>query len=165
VRVDRVEIFFSVVQRKVVTPNDFHDLTDVEDRLIAFQNRYNFTARPFTWQYTRHDLHDLLKRTAAHDTRTHTPPRNPRRTNDKHHLKIKLNDVVGMGKGQGLPCVETEQGAVAACGRSSRGTRSSADGPPTRWLACPDPPHLFGRRLIGPGSCRCRTRPGHCRDR
>ncbi len=59
---NHVEIFFSIVQRKVVTPNDFHDLADVEDRLMAFQDRYNFTARPFNWRYTRHDLDDLLKR-------------------------------------------------------------------------------------------------------
>jgi transposase len=59
---NHVEIFFSIVQRKVVTPNDFYDLADVEDRLMAFQDRYNFTARPFNWRYTRHDLDDLLKR-------------------------------------------------------------------------------------------------------
>ena len=68
---NQIEIYFSIVQRKVVTPNDFYDLADVEDRLMAFQSRYNFTARPFRWSYTRHDLNDLLKRTAAHQTRAH----------------------------------------------------------------------------------------------
>jgi transposase len=68
---NQIEIYFSGVQRRVVTPNDFYDLTDVEDRLMAFQNRYNFTARPFRWSYTRHDLNDLLKRTAAHEVPTH----------------------------------------------------------------------------------------------
>jgi transposase len=67
---NQIEIYFSVVQRKVVTPNDFYDLTDLEDRLMAFQNRYNFTARPFNWTYTRHDLNDLLKRTTAHQPQT-----------------------------------------------------------------------------------------------
>lgn len=67
---NHVEIFFSTVQRKVVTPNDFYDLADVADRLMAFQDRYNFTARPFNWRYTRQDLHDLLKRLSAHQPRT-----------------------------------------------------------------------------------------------
>jgi hypothetical protein len=67
---NHVEIYFSVVQRKVLTPNDFYDLADVEDRLLAFQDRYNFTARSFNWRYTRHDLDDLLKRLRAHEPRT-----------------------------------------------------------------------------------------------
>ena len=66
---NHVEIFFSIVQRKVVTPNDFYDLADVEDRLLAFQNRYNFTARPFNWSYTRQDLDALLKRISTHEAR------------------------------------------------------------------------------------------------
>jgi transposase-like protein len=49
---NQCEIYFSVVQRKVVTPNDFYDLTDVENRLMAFQDLYNAAARPFTWKYT-----------------------------------------------------------------------------------------------------------------
>jgi hypothetical protein len=40
------EIYFSVVQRKVVTPNDFYDLVDVENRLMAFQDLYNAAADP-----------------------------------------------------------------------------------------------------------------------
>jgi hypothetical protein len=64
---NQIEVFFSVVQRKVLTPNDFHDHADAEARLMAFQDRYNFTARPFNWTYTRHDLDDLLKRIAAHE--------------------------------------------------------------------------------------------------
>jgi transposase len=65
---NQCEIYFSIVQRKVVTPNDFHDLADVQDRLEAFQDRYNFAARPFTWKYTTKDLNDLLDRLAAHGT-------------------------------------------------------------------------------------------------
>ncbi len=43
---NQVEIYFSVVQRKVVTPNDFTDLNEVADRLRAFEDRYNATAQP-----------------------------------------------------------------------------------------------------------------------
>jgi len=65
---NQCEIYFSVVQRKVVTPNDFYDLTDVQARLQAFETHYNLAARPFTWRYTKNDLNDLLTRLAAHDT-------------------------------------------------------------------------------------------------
>lgn len=37
---------------------------------MAFQDRYNFTARPFNWRYTRHDLDDLLKRLSSHQPQT-----------------------------------------------------------------------------------------------
>jgi transposase len=64
---NQCEIYFSVVQRKVVTPNDFYDLADVENRLMAFQDLYSATARPFNWKYTTNDLNDLLARLAAHE--------------------------------------------------------------------------------------------------
>jgi transposase len=64
---NQIEIYFSLVQRKVLTPNDFYNLADVEDRLMAFQNRYNFTARPFNWKYTSKDLDATLKRIAANE--------------------------------------------------------------------------------------------------
>jgi transposase len=67
---NQCEIYFSVVQRKVVTPNDFYDLTDIENRLTAFQCLYNLAARPFDWKYTKKDLNNLLARIAAHDTTT-----------------------------------------------------------------------------------------------
>lgn len=66
--VNQVEIYFSIVQRKVVTPNDFYDLNDVVARLEAFEDLYNFAARPFNWRYTKTDLDATLKRIAAHDT-------------------------------------------------------------------------------------------------
>jgi len=65
---NQCEIYFSVVQRKVVTPNDFYNLADVQARLEAFQERYNFAARPFNWKYTTKDLDDLLDRLAARHT-------------------------------------------------------------------------------------------------
>jgi transposase len=65
---NQCEIYFSVVQRKVVTPNDFYDLDDIAARLAAFEQHYNFAARPFNWRYTKQDLDNLLKRLAAHGT-------------------------------------------------------------------------------------------------
>lgn len=62
---NQVEIYFSVVQRKVVTPNDFTSLRELEDRLLAFQTRYEQTAEPFQWTFTRADLVALLAKLKA----------------------------------------------------------------------------------------------------
>jgi transposase len=67
---NQCEIYFSIVQRKVVTPNDFYDLADLENKLLAFQNLYNTAARPFHWKYTANDLNDLLDRIATHEQHT-----------------------------------------------------------------------------------------------
>jgi hypothetical protein len=61
---NQVEIYFSVVQRKVLTPNDFANLANVEARLLAFERRYEQTAAPFEWRFTRTDLIKLLERLA-----------------------------------------------------------------------------------------------------
>ncbi|MFD9030816.1 transposase [Streptomyces sp. NPDC059567] len=61
-RTNQIEIFFSIVQRKVVSPNDFTDLTQVRDRLRAFEDRYDSAAQPFQWRFTTSDLDDLLAR-------------------------------------------------------------------------------------------------------
>ncbi|MGP4087686.1 IS630 family transposase [Streptomyces sp. KR55] len=63
---NQVEIFFSVVQRKVVAPNDFTDLAQVGDRLRTFEDRYNARAQPFQWKFTTSDLDDLLARLDRH---------------------------------------------------------------------------------------------------
>jgi hypothetical protein len=57
---NQVEIYFSVVQRKVLTPNDFASLAALEDRLLRFQEHYESVARPFEWKFTRADLAKLL---------------------------------------------------------------------------------------------------------
>ncbi|MEV6987315.1 IS630 family transposase [Sphaerisporangium sp. NPDC051017] len=68
---NQIEIFFSIVQRKVITPNDFTSLDQVEVRLIAFERRYNETARPFRWKFTPADLEDLLARIERHEQKEH----------------------------------------------------------------------------------------------
>ena len=57
---NQIEIYFSIVQRKVLTPNDFKSLSELEQRLLAFQQRYQETASPFQWTFTRKDLATLL---------------------------------------------------------------------------------------------------------
>jgi transposase-like protein len=59
---NQVEIYFSILQRKAITPADFTDLDDLATRILAFQDRYNATAQPFHWTYTRDDLNAFMKR-------------------------------------------------------------------------------------------------------
>ena len=59
---NQAEIYFSVVQRKVLTPNDFTNLDAVEQRLHGFASRYEQIAQPFDWKFTRQDLNKLLDR-------------------------------------------------------------------------------------------------------
>jgi hypothetical protein len=59
-----VEIYNSISQRKVLTPNDSTDLADFEARLAAFERRYQQTAAPFEWKFTRDDLAMLMKKLA-----------------------------------------------------------------------------------------------------
>jgi hypothetical protein len=59
---NQIEIYFSIVQRKALTPNDFTDLADLQRRLLGFQHRYERTAAPFDWRYTHADLDRLLYR-------------------------------------------------------------------------------------------------------
>ncbi len=58
------EIYFSIVQRKVLTPNDFDSLAAVANRVLAFQRHYETLARPFEWTFTRRDLTKLLAKLA-----------------------------------------------------------------------------------------------------
>jgi DDE superfamily endonuclease len=70
---NQAEIYFSVVQRKVVAPNDFTNLDQVKQRLADFEPRYNATARPFGWKFTPADLDDLLHRIDRHQQQTTAP--------------------------------------------------------------------------------------------
>lgn len=63
---NQVEIYFSIVQRKVVSPNHFTDTDEIRRRLRAFENRYNATAQPFGWTFGRDDLDKLLARLDTH---------------------------------------------------------------------------------------------------
>jgi hypothetical protein len=65
---NQIEIVFSVIQRKVVNPRDFADLDALAERLVAFEARYNTTAQPFDWTFTRADLIELCRRIDAHQS-------------------------------------------------------------------------------------------------
>jgi hypothetical protein len=57
---NQIEIYFSIVQRKALTPNDFSSLAAVRERLLGFQRRYQQIARPFQWTFSRKNLQALL---------------------------------------------------------------------------------------------------------
>ena len=61
---NQIEIYFSILQRKALTPNDFPNLTAVRERLHRFAQRFNADAKPFNWNYTRRDLHKTLDRSS-----------------------------------------------------------------------------------------------------
>lgn len=62
---NQIEIYFSIVQRKVLTPNDFTSTNLLESSILAFQERYSSVATPFAWRFTRDDLHRLLTKVQA----------------------------------------------------------------------------------------------------
>ncbi|HYK03139.1 MAG TPA: IS630 family transposase [Thermoanaerobaculia bacterium] len=57
---NQVEIYFSILQRKVLTPNDFKSLQDLERTILAFQDRFSKLGQPFKWKFTRDDLRRYL---------------------------------------------------------------------------------------------------------
>lgn len=59
---NQVEIYFSIVQRKVLTPNDFSSLAALAEQLAAFERHYEGLAKPFRWCFTKHDLQRLMTR-------------------------------------------------------------------------------------------------------
>jgi hypothetical protein len=63
---NQVEIYFSIIQRKVLTPNDFATLDAIRLRLALYEELSNRTPRPFEWKFTRQDLQNWLKRAAPH---------------------------------------------------------------------------------------------------
>lgn len=49
---DQIEIWFSVLQRKALTPNHFVNLAALQQRILEFIAHYNRTAKPIEWSYT-----------------------------------------------------------------------------------------------------------------
>ena len=48
---NQVELFFSILQRRLLRYGEFDSVDDLADRVIAFINDYNHRARPFRWTY------------------------------------------------------------------------------------------------------------------
>ena len=59
---NQVEVYFSLLQRKVLTPNDSADLQELELRIGLYEELTNKQPTPFDWKFTKYDLFDLLQR-------------------------------------------------------------------------------------------------------
>jgi hypothetical protein len=66
---NQVELYFSILQRKALTPNDLATLDALTERLLRFGEHYRQIARPFEWNFTRHDLNQLVDRIDQHQPR------------------------------------------------------------------------------------------------
>jgi hypothetical protein len=62
---NQVEIYFSIIQRKVLTPNDFASLDEVEERLRLYEELTNREPRPFAWKFNRAALQAFLTKLEA----------------------------------------------------------------------------------------------------
>ena len=58
---NQIEIYFSILQRKVLTPNDFTKLDELIDCIADFGRRYSALGRPFAWCFSRQDLQRRLR--------------------------------------------------------------------------------------------------------
>jgi hypothetical protein len=67
VHVNQIEIVFSILQRKVLSPNDLVDLDALAERIACFERRFNARAQPFGWNFTRSDLEVFLDKLHAHE--------------------------------------------------------------------------------------------------
>jgi hypothetical protein len=64
---NQVEIYFSIIQRKVLTPCNFKSIDHMEDRLLRVQEHYEEAAQPFQWKFTGRDLARLLSKASGRD--------------------------------------------------------------------------------------------------
>ena len=49
---NQVEIFFSILARRLLKHGHFDSETDLAEQMLTFVEHYNLTARPFAWTYT-----------------------------------------------------------------------------------------------------------------
>ena len=58
---NQIEIYFSIIQRKLLMPNDYSSLDELEEAIAAFGKRYSALGKPFAWCFTRQDLERRLR--------------------------------------------------------------------------------------------------------
>lgn len=64
---NQVEVYFSLLQRKVLTPNDSTSLQELGLRIKLYEGLTNRQPKPFDWRFTKYDLFDLLQRLATRE--------------------------------------------------------------------------------------------------
>lgn len=58
---NQIELYFSILQRKALTPRDFASADDMTQRILAFQERFTNQAKPFNWRFSATDLHKRMQ--------------------------------------------------------------------------------------------------------
>lgn len=53
---NQVELFFSIMQRRLLSRGEFTSVDDLADKILAFINDYNRKAKPFKWTYAGRPL-------------------------------------------------------------------------------------------------------------
>jgi len=61
---NQVELYFSILERKALTPRDFASDQQMADRILAFEARFNRQAQPFNWKYTAQQLRQRTRQLA-----------------------------------------------------------------------------------------------------
>lgn len=64
---NQIEIYFSIVQRKALTPNDFATLPDLARHLMDFGQHYRAIAAPFQWTFTHAKLDEVIDKITRHE--------------------------------------------------------------------------------------------------
>lgn len=64
---NQIEIFFSILQRKLLEPNHFESLAQLARTLNEFERHWNEIAQPFEWNFTHHDLAQLIDRLSTRE--------------------------------------------------------------------------------------------------
>jgi hypothetical protein len=62
---NQIEIYFSILQRKLLTPKDFDELKILEHQLLAFRDHYEKIAKPLKWEFTKKDLNKIFLRLSS----------------------------------------------------------------------------------------------------
>jgi transposase len=57
---DQIEIWFSILQRKLLNPNHFESLDNLQTAIELFIAFYNRFAKPINWSYTVEKLEHKL---------------------------------------------------------------------------------------------------------
>ncbi|MFZ1925198.1 MAG: IS630 family transposase [Solirubrobacteraceae bacterium] len=63
---NQIEIYFSILQRKALTPNDLATLPELARHLMDFAQHYRTLAQPFEWTFTRAKLNSVIEKITRH---------------------------------------------------------------------------------------------------
>jgi hypothetical protein len=59
--VNQIELYFSILQRKLLSPNEYTSLEELAEAIHAVGRRYSALEQPVAWCFTRQDLERRLR--------------------------------------------------------------------------------------------------------